>query len=133
MYTDILVYIVPTDITTWEWLFEPTKYSPLYKTPQQPLAGYVNAITKERLDWAEVKAKATQLSTALIRGYGLQAGDTVSLFSTNTIWYPVAMWAVIRAGMFAQHDLSKRLDPTDEQTIQEVESTERRRPTMQKR
>jgi acyl-CoA synthetase (AMP-forming)/AMP-acid ligase II len=70
----------------------------LYKTPREPLSGYVNAVTKERLDWDQVKTKATQLSTALIKKYGLQAGDTVSLFSTNTIWYPVAMWAVIRAG-----------------------------------
>ncbi|KAG9796058.1 acetyl-CoA synthetase-like protein, partial [Aureobasidium melanogenum] len=63
-----------------------------------PVAGYVNAVTKERLDWNQVKVKATQLSTVWIREYGLQPGETVSLFSTNTIWYPVAMWAVIRAG-----------------------------------
>ncbi len=67
--------------------------------PRPPLAGYINAITKERLDWAAVKTKATQLSTVLVRDYGLQPGETVSLFSTNTIWYPVAMWAVVRMGM----------------------------------
>jgi 4-coumarate--CoA ligase len=90
---------VPTSITTWEWLFEPGPYSPLYnKAPSAPLAGYVNAVTKERLDWAAVKTKATQLSTVLTRDYGFQPTDTVSLFSTNTIWYPVAMWAVIRGG-----------------------------------
>ncbi|EHY59571.1 hypothetical protein HRR83_001154 [Exophiala dermatitidis] len=91
---------IPTDITTWEWMFEPGKYSPLYRTEarNQPVAGYVNAVTKERLDWNQVKVKATQLSTVWIREYGLQPGETVSLFSTNTIWYPVAMWAVIRAG-----------------------------------
>ena len=90
--------LVPEHLTTWEWLFEPGEFSPLYKTPREPLAGYVNAITKERLDWAEVKIKATQLSTTLAREYGLKPGETVSLFSTNTIWYPVAMWAVVRAG-----------------------------------
>ncbi|KAI1622729.1 4-coumarate-CoA ligase [Exophiala viscosa] len=90
---------VPEDITTWEWVFESEKYSPLYQKDQKDrLCAYVNAVTKERLDWAEVKTKATQLSTALIREYGFQVGDTVSLFSTNTIWYPVAMWAVIRGG-----------------------------------
>ena len=89
---------VPSNITTWEWLFETGEYSPLFKTPQVPLGGYVNAITKERLDWAQVKTKATQLSTAWVRKYGFKPGQTVSLFSTNTIWYPVAMWAVIRAG-----------------------------------
>lgn len=99
--------IVPSDITTWQWAFEPGPHSPLYshnnnqdhsQPSREHLAGYVNAVTKERLDWAQVKTKATQLSTALIRKYGLRPGDTVSLFSTNTIWYPVAMWAVIRAG-----------------------------------
>ncbi|EXJ56543.1 hypothetical protein A1O7_06887 [Cladophialophora yegresii CBS 114405] len=89
---------IPENISTWEWLFEPGEFSPLYKTPREPLAGYVNAVTKQRLDWAAVQIKATQLSTALVKEYGLQPGETVSLFSTNTIWYPVAMWAVIRAG-----------------------------------
>jgi acyl-CoA synthetase (AMP-forming)/AMP-acid ligase II len=96
---------VPDKITTWEWVFESKEYSPLYRQSQpnkegEELRGYVNAITKERLDWGEVKTKATQLSTALIREYGFRVGDTVSLFSTNTIWYPVAMWAAIRGGMF---------------------------------
>jgi 4-coumarate--CoA ligase len=90
----------PTDITTWEWAFEKTEWSPLYNRPRsQPLGAYIDAITKESLDWAQVKEKATLLSTALIHKYGLKASDTVSLFSTNNIWYPVAMWAVIRAGL----------------------------------
>ncbi|EXJ74398.1 uncharacterized protein A1O5_02694 [Cladophialophora psammophila CBS 110553] len=89
---------VPEDITTWQWVFETKEFSPLYKTPREPLAGYVNAVTKERLDWAAVKTTATQLSTALVKEYGFQPGETISLFSTNTIWYPVAMWATIRAG-----------------------------------
>jgi acyl-CoA synthetase (AMP-forming)/AMP-acid ligase II len=57
-------------------------------------------VTKERIDFAEVKEKATLLSSALTQEYGLKPGDTVSLFSTNTIWYPVAMWAILRAGSF---------------------------------
>lgn len=55
-------------------------------------------MTRERLDWQQVKDKATQLSTVLVRKYGLEPGQAVSLFSTNTIWYPIAMWSVIRAG-----------------------------------
>ncbi|EXJ88684.1 hypothetical protein A1O1_05615 [Capronia coronata CBS 617.96] len=95
-----ITQIVPAHLTTWEWMFEAREYSPLYQPcgEEQSLGGYVDAITHERLDWADVKIKATQLSTTLIREYGLQPGETVSLFSTNTIWYPVAMWAVIRAG-----------------------------------
>jgi 4-coumarate--CoA ligase len=80
-------------------LFEETKWSPLYSRPRsQPLGAYVNAVTREKLDWQQVKEKATRLSAALIARYGLEPGQAVSLFSTNTIWYPVAMWAVIRAG-----------------------------------
>lgn len=62
------------------------------------MGAYVNAVTRERLDWQQVKDKAAQLSTVLVEKYGLEPGQAVSLFSTNTIWYPVAMWSVIRAG-----------------------------------
>lgn len=94
-YTN-LYKIVPTNLTTWDWAFESVEYSPLHKN--QPLSGYVNAITKERINWDQVKEKATQLCTALQRKYGFEAEDTISLFSSNTIWYPVAMWAVVRGG-----------------------------------
>ncbi|KAF2764764.1 acetyl-CoA synthetase-like protein [Teratosphaeria nubilosa] len=74
------------------------EFSSVAASPKHKLGSYINAVTKERLDFSEVKQKATQLSTALIRDYGLKPGDTVSLFSTSTIWYPVAMWASLRAG-----------------------------------
>jgi 4-coumarate--CoA ligase len=50
------------------------------------------------LTFQDVKGKAEILSTILIRRYGLQPGETVSLFSGNTVWYPVGVWATIRAG-----------------------------------
>jgi len=34
----------------------------------------------------------------LVKKYGLKEGDTVALFSQNTIWYPVAMHATLRVG-----------------------------------
>jgi acyl-coenzyme A synthetase/AMP-(fatty) acid ligase len=43
-----------------------------------------------------MKAHTTHLSTALVKSYGLQPGETVALFSPNTIWYPVAMHSVTR-------------------------------------
>jgi 4-coumarate--CoA ligase len=89
---------VPEDITTWQWIFESPEYSPVLRSSKADLGGYINAVTKERLDFAEVKEHATHLSTALVRDYGLKPEDTVSLFSTNTVWYPVAMWAILRAG-----------------------------------
>ncbi|KAM0816208.1 hypothetical protein AB5N19_02009 [Seiridium cardinale] len=88
---------IPTQLTTWEWAFESKELSPTQGRPS-PLGGYSNAITKERLDFAAVKKKAIQLSTVLVRNYGFRPQQTVSLFSTNTIWYPVAMWAAVRVG-----------------------------------
>ncbi|KAI1879803.1 hypothetical protein JX265_001424 [Neoarthrinium moseri] len=87
----------PTNLTTWEWAFETEEFSPCRGDPAT-LGGYSNAATRERLNFAEVKKKATQLSTILVLKYGLQPQQTVSLFSSNTIWYPVAMWATVRAG-----------------------------------
>jgi len=33
-----------------------------------------------------------------VKNYGLKVGDTVALFSQNSIWYPVAMHATLRVG-----------------------------------
>lgn len=85
-------------MTTWEWAFESPTHSPVVQHPVSKLGSYINAVTNERLNFAEVKLKATLLSAALVRDYGLRPDDTVTLFSTNTIWYPVAMWATLRAG-----------------------------------
>lgn len=93
---------VPTNVTTWEWLFESEEFVPFRKSSGGTIGAYHNAVTKERLDFAQVKAKATTLSTVLVEKYGLQAGQTVSIFSTNTVWYAVALWATIRVGGLAQ-------------------------------
>jgi 4-coumarate--CoA ligase len=85
---------VPTDITTWTWLFN-SPASPL-SASSPDLAGYTNATTNERLSWSDVKAHTVHLSVALVKSYGLKKGDTVALFAPNTIWYPVAMFAVNR-------------------------------------
>ena len=89
---------MPRDITTWQWLFESPTYSPIHRFPEHELGGYTDGVTKEKLNWREVKDVATYLSTALVRKYGLKVGETVALFSQNTIWYPVAMHATLRVG-----------------------------------
>ncbi|EEQ90719.2 4-coumarate:coenzyme A ligase [Blastomyces dermatitidis ER-3] len=89
---------VPTNITVWQWLFESPQFSVLHKYQPHELAGYTNAVTKERVNWVQVKEAATYASTALVRKYGMKEVDTISLFSQNTIWYPVAMFAGLRAG-----------------------------------
>ncbi|KAF7516335.1 hypothetical protein G7054_g14206 [Neopestalotiopsis clavispora] len=90
---------LPTDITIFEWLFgETSPYSPLNKVPEAELAGFLDASTKQRVSWKEVKQAATHISTALVKKYGFQTGDTISLFSRNSIWYPVTLFAAIRLG-----------------------------------
>ncbi|KAK7989147.1 F-box domain and ankyrin repeat protein [Apiospora arundinis] len=89
----------PKDCTIWEWLFdEKSSYSPLNRFPQSDWAGYTDGATKEHLSWKGVKDAATYISTALRSKYGFQAGDTISLFSRNTIWYPVTLFAAVRLG-----------------------------------
>ncbi|KAK2810063.1 hypothetical protein FQN50_003257 [Emmonsiellopsis sp. PD_5] len=90
---------IPTDITVWDWLFDPySGYSPFVNFPASEIAGYTNAATKERVSFTQVKEYTTYLSTALVKMFNFKEGDTVALFSQNTIWYPVAMLGAIRAG-----------------------------------
>jgi 4-coumarate--CoA ligase len=88
---------VPTDITIWNWLFG-DKNSVVSQHPQNDIKGFFNCETLERISFLDVKAYSTYVSTALVKKYGLKEGDTVALFSQNTVWYPVAMHAATRAG-----------------------------------
>lgn len=88
---------VPTEIPVWDWLFDSSS-SPLERYPEHELAGYVDAESKERLNWAQVKEATTHLSTALVRKYNFKPNDTITVFSGNTIWYPVAMFGAVRVG-----------------------------------
>lgn len=89
---------VPTNIPIWDWLFD-SPYSPLSNTKTSELGSFVNAITKEEIRYDALKGLTSAISTSLVKDYGLGPGDTVALFSPNTIWYPVAMFAVVRGGM----------------------------------
>lgn len=55
-------------------------------------------MTKERLSFQDVKRKSEVLSTIFVERYGLKAGDTVSIFAANTVWYAVGLWATVRVG-----------------------------------
>jgi 4-coumarate--CoA ligase len=88
---------LPPNESIWSFFFN-SSYSPLSTISSSSLSGYLDASTGASLSYSDVKQKATALSTALIRNHGFKAGDTVILFSRNSIWYPVAMFAVLRAG-----------------------------------
>ena len=81
---------LPTDLSIWDWLFS-SPSSVLNRYPASQLRGYSNGITGERLDYGQVRDVTASISTALVRKYGLKEGETVALFSPNSIWYPVAM------------------------------------------
>ncbi|KAH0602432.1 uncharacterized protein H6S33_008771 [Morchella sextelata] len=87
---------VPPTSTIYNFLFGPT--STIATTPASSTRSFIDAATDARISFPELKQLTTHLSTALTRHYGLRPGETVALFSTNTIWYPVAMYGVLRAG-----------------------------------
>lgn len=88
---------VPWHLPIWTWLFD-SEFSPLNKFDPSQIKGFTNAATKEHLSFADVKTHSIHLSTALRKNHGLQEGETVSLFSPNTVWYTVAMFGTLRAG-----------------------------------
>ena len=88
---------MPWHLPVWTWLFD-SEYSPLRHYKPEDIKGFTNAATKEHLSYVDLKAHTTHLSTALAKNYGLLQGQTVALFSPNTVWYPCAMFGVLRAG-----------------------------------
>ncbi|KAI2791913.1 hypothetical protein POX_b01942 [Penicillium oxalicum] len=88
---------VPENITIWDWLFE-SPASPLSQDGGLHSGGFTNAATNERIAYDQVKDYAVKISTALEQKFGISKGDVVALFSPNTVWYPVAMFATNRIG-----------------------------------
>ncbi|KIY01306.1 uncharacterized protein Z520_02858 [Fonsecaea multimorphosa CBS 102226] len=86
---------IPDNVTIWSWLFE-TKHSP---PGVRPSGGFRDASTDQFLSFDDIRRLATRLSTILYHKYGLRTGDGVCVFSANTIWYPVAMFAAVRLGV----------------------------------
>ncbi|KAI1324119.1 4-coumarate-CoA ligase [Xylariaceae sp. FL0255] len=90
---------IPNSVTTWEWAFENPETSSVARTlPSGRFGGYTDTTTNQRLDFRAVKRLAEFLSTALVQECGLRPEHAVSLFSTNSIWYPIVMWATVRVG-----------------------------------
>ncbi|KIV94846.1 hypothetical protein PV10_02572 [Exophiala mesophila] len=88
---------MPWHLPVWTWLFD-SEHSPLRTQKPDQIQGFTNAITKEHLSYSDLKDHSTHLSTVLVKKYGLKQGQTVALFSPNTVWYPCAMFGILRAG-----------------------------------
>ena len=85
------------NLPVWTWLFD-SEHSPLRKHAPSAVKGFTNAKTKEHLSYADVAQHSTHISTALVKDYGLKSNQTVALFSQNSVWYPTAMFGILRAG-----------------------------------
>ncbi|KIW79868.1 hypothetical protein Z517_06483 [Fonsecaea pedrosoi CBS 271.37] len=88
---------VPWHLPVWTWLFD-SDYSALKGHDPDGTQGFTNVATKEHINFADLKDYSTYISTALVKVYGLQEGQNVALFSPNSVWYPVAMFSVLRVG-----------------------------------
>lgn len=87
---------MPTNASIWDFFFGPT--STIARTPPSQIASFVDAATDASISFHELKKLGTFLSTALTKHYGLKPGQTVSMFSANTIYYPVALFGTLRVG-----------------------------------
>ncbi|KIW32894.1 uncharacterized protein PV07_04407 [Cladophialophora immunda] len=85
---------VPTDTTIWDWLLEHS----IDRLTTRTTSGYTDVDTQNRVTYLQLKGYATHLSTALTTEYGIRAGDSVAIFSPNSIWYPVAIFGALRLG-----------------------------------
>jgi 4-coumarate--CoA ligase len=94
----ILTFLkVPSTVPVWDYLFDAK--SQYFKTiSENPIKGFRNTQTNQRLAHLQVKDYSTWISTALARDHGLREGDVVSICSPNSVWYPVSVFAVMRAG-----------------------------------
>lgn len=88
---------VPEDVPVWSWLFS----APHFTSLNDDGKGFTDALTEEHITFREVKALSTYLSTALVQDLGLVHGDSLIIYSPNTIMYPVAMLAAARSGVIA--------------------------------
>ena len=88
---------IPEDITIWPWLFDSSYARNRHSHPDQT-GGFLDGETSEFLSYSEVKDLSTYLSTALTQKYGVGQGTNVAVFTANSIYYPVAMFGIIRVG-----------------------------------
>ncbi|ATY58888.1 4-coumarate-ligase 2 [Cordyceps militaris] len=90
----------PQDQTVWHWLFASGRADPSTTSAASP-PGFTDVTTQRHLTFAQVETYATHLSSALVRSHGLRAGDVALIFSKNSIYFPVAALAAVRAGGIA--------------------------------
>lgn len=84
-------------MTIWSWLFD-SKYSLARNAAGPRTGGFRDGSNNQFLSFDDVRDLATQLSTALRKCYSIDQGDGVCIFASNTIWYPIVVFASVRLG-----------------------------------
>ena len=60
--------------------------------------GFVDAPSGFKINYEQLKDWSTGISSELYHKHNVRSGDVVAFMSRNTVWYPVAMFAVMRLG-----------------------------------
>jgi len=92
----VLFPAVPTDILIWSWIFDHAL--PNCKFNRDQAGGFRDAKSEEFLSFTDVKRLATYLSTAVAQKYDIKEGSHVTIFCSNSIWYPVLTFSTVRLG-----------------------------------
>ncbi|KAM3547890.1 hypothetical protein ARSEF4850_009741 [Beauveria asiatica] len=93
--------LYPKDQTIWHWLFESGQAYTPSAAPASESPGFTDVKTRRHLSFADVKSHAAHLSSTLVKLYGLREGDAALVVSKNSIYFPVAALALVRAGGIA--------------------------------
>ncbi|KAK0384327.1 hypothetical protein NLU13_8414 [Sarocladium strictum] len=91
---------VPENLTLWSWLLD-SSHSCLAQSPASQVQGFTDATTGEHMSFSDLRTHTIHLSTTLSRDYGLKEGQVISIFSRNSIWYPVITLSAVRIGAVA--------------------------------
>lgn len=93
--------IDPKDQTIWHWLFESGQAYKPSTASASAAPGFTDVNTKRHLSFAKTKSYSTHLSSTLVKSHGLKEGDVTVIFSKNSIYFPIAALASVRAGGIA--------------------------------
>lgn len=87
---------MPTAILVWSWLF--ANAAPNSPFNRQQTGGFRDANTGEFISFTALKSLATNLSTSLASNYAIKPGGHVTIFCSNSVWYPALTFSTVRLG-----------------------------------
>ncbi|KAJ9605985.1 hypothetical protein H2200_009834 [Cladophialophora chaetospira] len=87
----------PIDLPLWTLLFD-SKYSVLHDRDPARVRGFRDGTTGQFFLYSTLRDLSTTGCVGLKRQYQLRPGQAACIFGLNSIWYPVALFSVLRAG-----------------------------------